>query len=136
MNELSSNALHLETLARAAVDCPKWRWMSGMKVAVPAAHEGDTGYFLRLSQDGYVPAAHEYPDFTDPATLGCLLALVREAWEAPTISTRYSEYVDRGGEWDVPIPTVDNRVLDIIFFKGKSEAEALIVALQASKLVP
>ena len=135
MNELSSNALHLETLARAAVDCPKWRWMSGMKVAVPAAHEGDTGYY-RILMSTDEPEDDAYPDFSDPATLGCLLALVREAWEAPTISTRYSEYVDRGGEWDVPIPTVDNRVLDIIFFKGKSEAEALIVALQASKRAP
>lgn len=136
MNELSSNALHLEKLARAAVDCPKWRWLSGMQVVHTPRHDGATGYYLRLSQDGYIPASNEYPDLTDPATIGCLLALVREAWEAPTISTRYSEYEDRGGEWDVPVPTVDNRVLDVIFFKGKSEAEALIIALQASKLAP
>ena len=30
------------------------------------------------------------PDLTDPATLGCLLALVREAWRCPTVYVRQS----------------------------------------------
>jgi hypothetical protein len=133
-SELSSNALHLEKIARFALSCSKWRWLSGMKVAVPAAHKGDTGYYrILISTDE--PEAGAYPDFSDPATLGCLLSLVREAWGVPTISTRHSEYT-HGSEWDVPVPTIDNRVLDVIFFKGKSEAAALVHALNGSENRP
>jgi hypothetical protein len=32
----------------------------------------------------------QWPDLTDPATLGCLLALVREAWRCPTAHVRQS----------------------------------------------
>ena len=67
----------LLALARRAVESHRWRWMPGM---------------LRL--DGYrachriVPRAlnpaEDVPDLTDPATLGCLLALVREAYRDPS----------------------------------------------------
>jgi len=71
------------------------------------------------------------PDLTDPATRGCLLELVRKAWKQPSISTRYSEYQDRV-EWDVPTPVEQERMLDILFFTGKTEAEALVAALEAA----
>lgn len=32
------------------------------------------------------PLEYAYPDLTDPATLGCLMALVREAWEPATVT--------------------------------------------------
>jgi hypothetical protein len=31
---------------------------------------------------------HVVPDFTDPATVGCLLAAVREEWASPTLFAR------------------------------------------------
>ena len=66
----------LEALARRAVACPRWRWMPGMAffwcgdLHRVADREPGT-----LRTDGSL-----LPDLTDPATLGCLVALVREAW--------------------------------------------------------
>jgi hypothetical protein len=51
----------LEDLGRRAVACKHWRWMDGMVTF------------------GFV--GEDVPDLSDPATLGCLLALVREAWK-------------------------------------------------------
>ena len=69
-------------------------------------------------------------DLTDPATLGCLLALVREAWGDPyvyvlscapdwfTVCSPAAE----GGKW-LSRPPID----------GSIEAEALVAALEAAE---
>jgi hypothetical protein len=62
-------------LARRAIACPGWRWMPGMLAL-------DTGLRLDEMTDDWEA---ELPDFSDPATLGCLLALVREAWDDPHV---------------------------------------------------
>jgi hypothetical protein len=111
----------IEKLGRRAVACPRWRWMSGMKVAVPAGHEGDTGYYrILLSSDE--PEAGAYPDLTDPATLGCLLALVREAWGSP------HAYVGHSDRWVAAFRCeVGGRA-----FASTTEAAALVAALEAA----
>jgi hypothetical protein len=75
----------LEDLGRRAVACKHWRWMEGMQVeplrfrvvwlTEDMIGESDqVSYFWKNVPD-------LYPDLSDPATLGCLLALVREAWK-------------------------------------------------------
>ena len=80
-------------LARRAVACKHWRWTRGM-VAVTASG----AHFLRgtdtweWDDHGALPggppqseiaallAGELLPDINDPATIGCLLTLVQEAW--------------------------------------------------------
>ena len=72
----------MNELAKRAVACKHWRWMPGMKWLLP---EGAEGYWPLSYRSGRYPEVPEgvpvIPDLTDPATLGCLLALVRETWK-------------------------------------------------------
>lgn len=117
-------------LGRRAVACKRWRWMAGMldedgnryawnhldrEVMYPYNHDGSFRW-------GYDPSAP--PDLTDPATLGCLLALVREAWGDPSICTAARPIAGGRYAW---------------WTTGKSnteehhtEAEALVAALEAA----
>ena len=75
-------------LGRRAVACKGWRWMPGMLTddGQRVLHADGGSMFAGVGSghdaDGYGPfeSRNMLPDFRDPATLGCLLALVREAW--------------------------------------------------------
>jgi hypothetical protein len=108
-------------LARRAVACKGWRWMPGMAwlhdLAQPITSDGIDG-----RHDTGTPPRYGLPDLTDHATLGCLLALVREAWgELGLVPCLFKE----PGEWNVYLPNSD-------FAVGETEAEALVVALKAA----
>jgi hypothetical protein len=69
------------------------------------------------------------PDLTDPATLGCLLALVREAWGDPYASVGTAGH-DNGEEGWVVIACSPTSKWS--FCDSKTEAEALVAALEAA----
>ena len=71
-------------LARRAVACRGWKWLPGM-LALEWAAPGmslTSGRPFRVD-DGWHEVGVYAPDLTDPATLGCLVTLVRELYHAP-----------------------------------------------------
>ena len=113
-------------LSRRAVACKGWRWMPGMLTdegrRVMRVWPDDLGIkWSHLLDNRVVRDADALPDLTDPATLGCLLALVREAWEP--YGTFVSTHRYDGGEWSI-------RTLPTPMFA--TEAEALVAALESA----
>jgi hypothetical protein len=136
-------------LARRAVACKAWRWLPGM-VGWRTAHDGrqvrvrfvesvedfelaDPRVSVRKPsmtpifawgygrQAGWHEVSTVLPDLTDPATLGCVLALLRQTWGDDVWVQR-----ELDDEWDC------YRISDgqFISYAGKTEAEAIVTALE------
>jgi hypothetical protein len=113
-------------LARRAVACAGWKWMPGMRAVgrrnLPAA-------WFRLEE--VVPSltgewADAVPDLSDPATLGCLLALVRDAWGDPHAGSRWMK-----PDWKVLVQR-GGYINHTVVGGGRTEAEALVRALETA----
>lgn len=90
-------------LARRAVACKHWKWQSGMeevrrgRVMDVVTHDGETlaRALVRDRSTAYMNGSVNLmwtavtsswsPDLTDPATVGCMLALVYEAYKGGII---------------------------------------------------
>ena len=113
-------------LARRAVACKGWRWIRGMNTTTDdtfiAFSDCDEAYWLAHPDDPceVEPIAGLLPDLTDPATLGCLLALVREAWN----DRRGYLHPCSGYGW---LCSVNGEHV-----YGVTEVEALVVALESA----
>ena len=136
--------MNAEELGRRAVACNGWRWMKRMS-ARPGISAGELGRIIVDEVRDGVPIRWHFegdlsfslwrkwasdlsaaiPDLTDPATLGCLLALVREAWSCPTVCVVH-EGSDHPDPWAVRARR--GEALGI----GVTEAEALVLALEAA----
>lgn len=137
----------LESLGKRAVACKHWRWMDGMTV-----HGLPTYRVVSNNCDGHTYRTDGYdsdslrdcvPDLSDPATLGCLLALVREAWP-----DEWHEFMvpifDGFSHWRVGclqlerlpgaprviVPVNQETMKPLVW--AYTEAEALVAALEAA----
>ena len=124
-----------QNLAERLVACKGWRWMPGMLTdegrRVMHVWPDDLGIkWSHLLDDRVVRDADAIPDLTDAATLGCLLALVREAWGDPTLCVVFDT---SDGRWHV------GRWEDGLAMRGRegdTEAEALVDALESAPPTP
>lgn len=149
-------------LARRAVACRWWRWMPGMRAVGDLSEYSGVvcaivGGCVELALDdretdeegidwhsqlhgsiGRIQVAGEMrtnhvPDLTDPATRGCLLQLVREAWQnqyaysVPVLDRNglrfWAVWLPRPGGWDD-----DGQGA----FTGPDEVSALVAAMEAA----
>lgn len=118
-------------LARRAVACPRWRWMDGM-VCVRA----EDGRRWRPWTPRVWDAGTYLPDLTDAATLGCLLALVQEAWHNPSMLWDGYAEVQRDSATLFFVMQfqhdADGFLQEIHRGTGRTMAEALVAALEAA----
>jgi hypothetical protein len=117
-------------LGRRALACKGWRWMPGMRWIVSRVAPLED-YAGRIVDGGRrAPDGPGLPDLSDPATLGCLLALVREAWEDPHLYTLHDIH------WTVRlrdgVTTAFEPEDDSWVGTGATEAQALVAALEAA----
>ena len=112
------------TIAEALPRCPDFRWMAGMLVANSPRFGAGEWRMTSSSASRSINRSWS-PDLTDPATIGCLLVLVRIAYDDPTLSP-----VSDGRVWAVVIydAATDS---EVTVSEEYGEGEALAVALLA-----
>jgi hypothetical protein len=124
-------------LARRAVACKRWRWMPGMLTLSGSRIVGETRSAFVFSSP-VDDAATEFPDLTDPATVGCLHQIVCEAVKAFQIRVQVSIAPDMSGRDHATWTAVDARgsILARGGFRTTSRvdlmADGLVAALEAA----
>jgi hypothetical protein len=116
-------------LGRRAVACKGWRFMGGMMVADAI---GKQRIYDHVANNSYWATDGWLPDLTDPATLGCLLALVREAHRDPMASATRGKYTPDMVYVDLYHVNQNGPCRGVAGF-GATEAEALVHALENAR---
>lgn len=124
---------NLTEISERLIACKGFRWMPGLQTLgewriINVDADGvevvtDLGEVVLFHSGDLPHIASSLPDLTDPATLGCLLQLVRDAWGDPYLCC----VGDRETGW-----RLDGYAAVEDIHSYSSEAEALFVALQSA----
>lgn len=126
----------LQALGKRAVARKGQTWLPGMRLWCPERGYGriialTPGLLIEWERGHHrktwtLKAAKSQliPDLTDPATLGCLLSLLREAWRDPKGSVYYLAPVESEPGWFAEFGARAELYA--------TEAEALVAALEAA----
>ena len=116
-------------LAQRLIDCPRFRWMPGMS-SVACRQPPLEPVVHRIGDLKLTPYPGSLPNLTDFATLGCLVALVREAWGDPGFYAAQGSTKIKGTDifgWDTFGYLHGKSCKGMLY---RSEAEALVAALE------
>ena len=130
----------IEQLARRVIACKRWRWMPGMRTSegwrvIRGSTESRCWAYDENPENWQVADNRiedgTLPDLTDPATLGCLLALVREAWgPEASVSVNISSFWAVGGA-RIQKGKSAGHTINLGIWK-LTEVEALVAALEVA----
>jgi len=103
-------------------------WHIGGSTAAMAAFGLHQSHTISLWQQSNLG----WPDLRDPATLGVLLAQVREAWEPHRGSDCIASTMHTGTGWGVRARYGSEGLATIVECTHETEAEALVAALESA----
>lgn len=121
---MADNERTAEDWGRIAVSLPGWRWMQGMAMR---AHNVPRGFSERVhvNMAHNAPASWEWPNPDDPATAGCLLALLGR----PLCAAE-----PRGPAWWITLHVMEHPDADddgMLMLRGNTLGRACIAAAEA-----
>ena len=129
-------------LSHRAVACKGWQWMPGMRtingrrLAVVFGLSRTASVLCDLRDDANSDTEElqgELPDLADPATMGCLLALVRESEGCAVITSPDYDEDEVGCQgWNIIGWRAVETVRWLPVGEGATEAEALVAALEGA----
>lgn len=127
-----------QELGRRLVECKHYEWMAGMLIrdslGEPYRIKWVNGDCLECDEDDQLryPYTGLIPDITDPATVGCVLHLARKAYDFPGLYVVYDHHALAWLVWGLPGVAHPARAKFGLVGRGRTEAEALVVALEAA----
>lgn len=132
----------LKDVAKRAVKCKSWKWLPGMLciadedgfspriVSVGTSTSTTETIEMNLANGDLIPAylnKDALPDFKDAATMGCLLWVVKNAYDDNKLVSQWNSLA--GGGWIVTL-SISRKGSGKYVFVGRSEASALVDALE------